>query len=176
VRYTDFLKVTVLLAAGEATALAVVTIAVVAGDDDTTALYFALAWWVVAGLLGIWLGRRTETTAGIANLLARAKSVTTLPPVRPGLMLLNRLWLMIAVAVLGAGSAWLIPQFAAVAAGGLTLVALAWRKQERAVTAIEERDGIQYYVVPSSPFRAIELVRAGGFRRLRGEPNGARPF
>ena len=32
-RYTDFLKATVLLAAGEATALAVVTIAVVAGDE-----------------------------------------------------------------------------------------------------------------------------------------------
>jgi hypothetical protein len=174
VRYTDFLKITVLLAAGEATALAVVTIAVVAGDEDTTALYFALAWWVIAGALGIWLGRRTETTTGIASLLARAKSVTTLPPGRPGLLLLNRLWLMIAVAVVAAGTAWLIPQFAAVAAGGLILVALAWRKQERAVTAIEERDGVQYYVLPSSPFRAIELARAGGLRRLRGE-NGAGP-
>ncbi len=172
-RYTDFLKATVLLAAGEATALALVTIAVVAGDDDTTALYFALGWWVVAGLLGIWLGRRRETTTGISRLLAQAKSVTSLPPVRPGLVMLNRLWLMIAVAVVGAATAWLIPQFAAVAAGGLFLTALAWRKQERAVTAIEERDGVQYYVEQSSPFKAIELVRAGGLRRLRGENNGA---
>ena len=173
-RYTDFLKATVLLAAGEATALAVVTIAVVARKGDTTALYFALAWWVVAGLLGIWLGRRTETTTGIAHLLANAKTVTQLPPVRPGLLLLNRLWLMIAVAVVGAGTAWLFPQFAAVAAGGLILVALAWRKQDRAVTAIEERDGVQYFVVPSSPFGAIELARAGGFKRVRGD-NGAGP-
>jgi hypothetical protein len=174
-RYTDFLKATVLLAAGEATALAAVTVAVIGGDEDTTALYFSLAWWVLAGLLGIWLGRRTETTTGIARLLAQAKSVTTLPPVRPGMLLLNRLWLMIAVAVVAAATAWLVPQFAAVAAGGLTLVALAWRKQERAVTAIEERDGIQYYVVPNSPFKAIELVRAGGLRRLRGDANGAGP-
>ena len=57
-RYTDFLKTTVLLAAGEATALAIVTIAVVAGDDDRTALYFALGWWVLSGIIGIWLGRR----------------------------------------------------------------------------------------------------------------------
>jgi uncharacterized membrane protein SirB2 len=173
VRYTDFLKTTVLLAAGEATALAAVTIAVVAGDDDRTALYFSLGWWVLAVIIGIWLGRRTETTTGIARLLAQAKSVTTLPPVRPGLLLLNRLWLMIAIAVVAAGTAWLVPQFAAVAAGGLIIVALAWRKQDRAVTAIEERDGIQYYVVPSSPFGAIELVRAGGFKRLRGNSNGA---
>jgi hypothetical protein len=173
-RYTDFLKATVMLAAGEATALAAVTIASVAGDDDTTALYFALGWWVVAGLIGVWLGRRIEATTGIARLLAQAKTVTSLPPLRPGLMLLNRLWLMIVVAVVAAGTAWLFPQFAAVAAGGLTLVALAWRKQEPAVTAIEERDGVQYYVLPTSPFRAIELGRAGGFRRLRGD-NGSRP-
>ena len=66
-RYTDFLKATVLLAAGEATALAIVTIAVVAGDDDRTALYFALGWWGLAGIIGIWLGRRLETTTGIAQ-------------------------------------------------------------------------------------------------------------
>ena len=173
-RYTDFLKITVLLAAGAGTALAAVTIAVIAGYEDVTVLYFSLAWWVIAGLLGVWIGRRAETTTSVAHLLAEARTVTTLPPVRPGLLLLERLWLLIAIVVVAAGTAWLVPQFAAVAAGGLTLVALAWRKQERAVTAIEERDGVQYYVVPSSPLRSIELVRAGGLKRLRGN-NGARP-
>jgi hypothetical protein len=174
VRYTDFLRFTVLLAAGEATALAVVTIAVVAGDGNTATLIFALSWWVLAGAIGIWLGRRKETTAGIARLLAQAKTATTLPPQRPGAILFNRLWLLIAVAVVAAGTAWLFPQFAAVAAGGAILVALAWRKQERAVIAVEERDGVSYYVTPTSPFRAIELVRAGGFKRVRGD-NGASP-
>ena len=42
-----------------------------------------------------------------------------------------------------------VPQFSAVVAGGAILIALAWRKQERAVTAIEERDGVRFYVVPS---------------------------
>ncbi len=59
--------------------------------------------------------------------------------------------------MLAAGLAWLFPQFAAVVAGGAFLVALAWRKQERAVTAIEERDGVRFYVMPGSPFGAIEL-------------------
>ena len=56
--------------------------------------------------------------------------------------------------MLAAGLSWLFPQLAAVVAGGAILIALAWRKQERAVTAIEERDGVRYYVVPSSPFQA----------------------
>jgi hypothetical protein len=176
VRYTDFLKSTVLLAAAEATALAVVTIAAVATRGDTATLVFALSWWTLAAIAGVWLGRRMETTTGIANLLANAKTSTStsLPPVRAGRLLLNRLWLLAAVAVVAAGTAWFFPQFAATAAGGAMLVSLAWRKQERAVTAIEERDGVTYYVVPTSPFKAIELVRAGGFKRVRGE-NGDRP-
>ena len=89
-------------------------------------------------------------------------------------MLLNRLWLLAVSALLAAGLSWLFPQFAAVVAGGAILVALAWRKQERAVTAIEERDGVRYYVVPTSPFGAIELVRTPGLRRLTSV-NGAAP-
>jgi hypothetical protein len=40
------------------------------------------------------------------------------------------------------------------------------------VTAIEERDGVRFYVVPSSPFKGIEVVRTGGLKRLRSV-NGA---
>ncbi len=75
-------------------------------------------------------------------------------------------------AVLAAGLAWLFPQFSAVVAGGAFLVALAWRKQEPAVTAIEERDGVRFYVLPGSPFGAIELTRTPGLRRV-GSSNGA---
>ena len=165
-RYTDFLKATVLLAAAEGTALAAVTIAVAAAQDDRTTIVFALAWWVVAALIGAWLGRRPATTTAIARLLAGARMSNTLPDVRPGVTLLNRLWLLALSALLAAGLSWLFPQFAAVVAGGAILIALAWRKQERAVTAIEERDGVRFYVVPSSPFGAIELVRTPGLRRL----------
>jgi hypothetical protein len=172
VRYTDFLKATVFLTAGEATALAAVTVAVAAGKGDTTLLVFALAWWTIAAATGGWLGRRLETTESIGSLLADAHSSTTLPEIRPAIVMINRLWLLALSVVVAAGLSWLIPQLAAVVAGGSILIALAWRKQERAVTAIEERDGVRYYVLLTSPFRKIELVRTGGLRRLRSV-NGA---
>jgi hypothetical protein len=165
VRYTDFLKATIFLAAGEGTALAAVTLAVCATQDKTGTLIFALAWWVIAGGLGLWLGRRLETTTRIANLLADARATSTL---------LDRLWLLAASTVLTAGISWLFPQVAAVAGGGAILIALAWRKQERAVTAIEERDGVRYFVVPGSPFKPVELVRTPGLKRLRSA-NGVGP-
>jgi len=171
-RYTDFLKATVFLTAGEATALAAVTVAVAAGRGDTTLLIFSLSWWTVAAALGAWLGRRLETTASIGALLADARSSTALPEIRPAVVMLNRLWLLAVSVVLAAGLSWLFPQLASVVAGGSILIALAWRKQERAVTAIEERDGVRFYVVPTSPFKKIELVRTGGLRRLRSV-NGA---
>lgn len=171
-RYTDFLKATVFLAAAEATALAAVTVAVAAGRSDTTLLIFALAWWAIAAVIGGWMGRRLQTTESIARLLADAPSTTTLPEIRPAAVMLNRLWLLAVSALLAAGLSWLFPQLAAVVAGGSIMIALAWRKQERAVTAIEERDGVRYYVVPTSPFKGIELVRTGGLKRMRSV-NGA---
>jgi hypothetical protein len=170
--YTDFLKATVMLMAAEATALAAVTVAAAAADDDTTTIFFAVAWWALAALIGAWLGRRNETTAAIGRLLAHARSTHTLPEIRPVTVMLNRLWLVPVSTVVAAGLSWLFPQVSAVVAGGAILIALAWRKQERAVTAIEERDGVRYYVEPTSPFGAIELVRSGGLRRLRSV-NGA---
>jgi hypothetical protein len=168
--YTDFLKSTVMLMAAEATALAAVTVAAAAGD--TTTIIFALAWWTLATLIGTWLGRRNEATRAIGRLLAEAHSTDTLPEIRPIAVMLNRLWLVALFTLVAAALSWRFPQFSAVVAGGAILIALAWRKQERAVTAIEERDGVRYYVVPTSPFRAIELVRTTGLRRLTSV-NGA---
>ncbi len=172
--YTDFLKSTVLLAAAQATALAFVTIVVAAAQDDTATIIFAISWWVVAALSGAWLGRRAETTRAIGRLLADARTSHTLPEIRPGSVLLNRLWLLAASALAAAGLSWVFPQFSAVVAGGAIVVALAWRKQEGAVTAIEERDGVRYYVVPSSPFGPIELMRTPGLRRLTSVNGSAR--
>jgi hypothetical protein len=171
--YTDFLKSTVMLMAAEATALAAVTVAAAAGDTNT--IIFALAWWTLAAMIGIWLGRRQETTRAIGRLLAQAQSTNTLPEVRPVAVMLNRLWLVALSTVVAAGLSWLFPQLSAVVAGGAILIALAWRNQEKAVTAIEERDGARFYVVPSSPFRAIELVRTTGLRRLTSVNGAGRP-
>jgi hypothetical protein len=162
-----------MLMAAEATALAAVTVAAAAGD--TTTIIFALAWWTLAALIGIWLGRRNETTRAIGRLLADARSTDTLPEIRPVAVMLNRLWLLALSTVVAAGLSWLFPQLSAVVAGGAILIALAWRNQEKAVTAIEERDGARFYVVPSSPFRAIELVRTTGLRRLTSVNGAGQP-
>jgi hypothetical protein len=172
-RFTDFLKTTVLLTAGEATALAAVTILAAAGKDDSVTIIFSLAWWAVATIIGAWIGRGSSPSTRIGSLLAEASTSQALPEVRPAAVLINRLWPLGVVALIAAGISWLFPQFPSVAAGYAILVALAWRRQEAAVTAIEGRDGARFYVLPTSPFRGIELVRTPGYRFPTG--NGAGP-
>jgi len=60
-----------------------------------------------------------------------------------------------------------------IATGFAIIAALAWRRQEAAVTAIEERDGVAFYVEPTPPLKPIKLVRAPGFRRDLVSVNGA---
>jgi hypothetical protein len=172
--FTDFLKATVFLTAGEATALGAVTVVAAGAKEDAATVIFSLAWWAVAAIIGGWLGRGARPTAGIKSLLASARTSMALPEVRPALMLLNRLWPLGVSALLAAGISWLYPQVASIATGYAILVALLWRKQEAAVTAIEGRDGVRFYVMPTSPFRGISLVRTPGYR-LPLE-NGAPPL
>jgi hypothetical protein len=56
-----------------------------------------------------------------------------------------------------------LPQVAGVAAGFAIIWALAWRRQESAVAAIEERDGVRFYVEKTSPLSPMQLVRTPGF-------------
>jgi hypothetical protein len=97
----------------------------------------------------------------------------TLPEVQPGRTVLNRLWPLL-VSTVGAGAlAFVLPQVPAVATGFAIIWALAWRRQASAVTAIEERDGARFYVVRTSPFKPIRLIRTPGFRSNLFELNGA---
>ena len=172
--FTDFLRTTVLLCAGAATALAVVSIAGAQADDDTTLLYVAVGWWAGAALIGLWLGRRAEVTEGIGRLLAGCRATQTLPPLQPGTVVFNRLWAPLLV-MLGSGAvAFLIPQVPAIAAGYALLLALAWRRQSRAVEAIEQRDGVRFWVESTSPFKPTQLVRTPGFRRNEPAPHDVR--
>ena len=163
--FTDFLRTTVLLSSGAATALAVVAIAGARADDDRTVLYVALGWWAVAALIGLWLGRRPEATDGIRRLLASSRATQTLPELQPGAVVFNRLWSLLALTLVSGGVAFLIPQVPAIAAGYALLLALAWRRQSSAVLAIEQRDGVRFYVELASPFKPTQLVRTPGFRR-----------
>jgi hypothetical protein len=163
-RFTDFLRTTVLISAAAATALAAVTLAGAAGNGNDLLVPFAAGWWVVAGLIGMWLGRKASVSAQIGTLLANARMRPTLPEVNPGRTLLNRLWPLL-VCTVGAGAlAFVLPQVPAVATGFAIIWALGWRRQASAVTAIEERDGARFYVERTSPLQPIRLVRTPGFR------------
>ena len=166
-RFVDFLKTTVLACAAAATALGAVAIAGAAADENGTLLVFCAAWWTIAAILGIALGRRAETTPPIARLLAGARATTTLPEQnRPAAVLVNRLWPLILAMVISGAVAFLTPQVPAIAAGFALVLALYWRRQDAAVTAIEERDGAAFFVERTSPFKPMQLVRTPGFRRI----------
>jgi hypothetical protein len=172
VRFADFLRTTVLISAAAATALAAVTVAGTVSDGVSRVVLVAAGWWVASALIGLWLGRRAETSPPIAALLAGARTQASLPEVNPSLTVLNRLWPLL-VSTLAAGALGVIlPQVPAIATGFAIIWSLAWRRQASAVTAIEERDGARFYVDRTSPLRPIRLVRTPGFRTNLRELNG----
>jgi hypothetical protein len=179
VRFVDFLKTTVMLSAGAATALATATVLAVASStagasSQERLLAVAVGWWVLAALIGLRLGRRAETNPPIARLLAGARASTALPEHHPGAILLNRLWPLLVFTLIAGGLAFLAPQIPGIAVGFAIIWALVWRRQHSAVAAIEERDGVCFYVMRTSPFQPIALQRTPGFRALRPEPtNGS---
>ncbi len=164
-RFVDLLRVTVLLSAGAATALAVVCVAGASAAGDAGPVLVSAAWWVAAMAIGIVTGRRAQTSPPVARALAEARAATALPEQRPGLVVLNRLWPLLASTVLAGAVAFLVPQVPGIAAGFAIIWALAWRRQDAAVLAIEERDGVTFFVERTSPVQAIRLLRTPGFRR-----------
>ncbi len=171
-RFVDFLRAAVLLCGASATVLATMTVLAASAQDDSLLAGFVIGWWIAASMIGMWLGRRAETNSPIARLLAAAKSTTSLPEQRPGSLLLNRMWPLLVSTVLALGLGLVAPQIPAIACGFAIIGALAWRRQEAAVTAIEERDGVAFYVEPTSPLKPIKLIRAPGFRRDMVSANG----
>ncbi|HEX6713944.1 MAG TPA: hypothetical protein VF066_11175 [Thermoleophilaceae bacterium] len=165
-RFTDFLRASILLFAGAATALAAVAVAGASSKDDTTLVYVSVGWWVIAAAAGLWIGRRPSTSQGIGRLLAEARHSPTLPEQEPGRTVINRLWPLIIAIAAAAGIAFLVPQVPAIGAGYALLSALAWRKQARAVAAIEDRDGVRFYVERTSPLKPIQLLRTPWMRRI----------
>ena len=162
-RFGDFLKATVLLSAASATLLAALTVIGLQNTLSNTAVYVCFGWWVIATLIGSRMGSRTETTHAIANLLAGAKHQHSLPELAPARTILNRLWPLLLVTVGASALSIFAPQIGGIAAGFAIIWALAWRRQESAVAAIEERDGVRFYVDRTSPLSAIRLVRTPGF-------------
>ena len=166
--YTDLLRVTVLLTGAEATALAAITAVATNRESDTTTLIVAAAWWLIALVVGLYLGR-PEPRRRRPPRRPRRGSHRDLPAARvPGP---HRLRPPLAdrpdrsdrAGALGV----FFPGVAAIGAGYALLVSLAWHNREAAVLAIEQRDGVKFYVVPNSALRPIQLVRTPGLRSSR---------
>ena len=174
-RFPDFLRAATLLFGGSASALAVVAVVGAGGRGDVGLVIFAAAWWILAAAIGGWLGRRLQASNAIARLMATARHSPALPELEPGTILFNRLWGLAAYTLLAGAVGFLLPQVPAIAAGYSLLVALLWRKQAAAVSAVEGRDGVRFYVERTSPFRPTRLLRTPGFRRFEaaGEPTQA---
>jgi hypothetical protein len=154
-----------MLSAAAATMLAIVTVIGATGDRDDTLVLIGAGWWVAASIIGALLGRRAQVTAPIGRLLADAKLATMLPEHRPAAVIVNRLWPLLVSTVAAGAVGFIFPQVPLVACGFAIIWSLAWRRQDSAVLAVEERDGVTYYVERTSPLRPMALVRTPGLRR-----------
>jgi hypothetical protein len=166
VRFREFLRVSVLIYAAAATALAVVSVVGATRSDSNTLVYVAAVWWCAAVLLGLWLGRRLEATEGIGRLMAEARTTNSLPELEPAAIMFNRLWPVAVAAVLAGAVGFFVPQVPVVATGFFILVALLWRRQSSAVQAIEGRDGVEFWFDRTSPLAPPKLLRLPGLRRI----------
>jgi hypothetical protein len=164
VRFVDFLKTTVLLSAASATFLGTLTVIAVRREDQPSLMVVAIGWWLAAAVIGAWLGRRNVASPPIARLLADARMQMSMPEMRPGVTVLNRLWPLLVSTIGAAALGVFVPQVSAVATGFAIIWALAWRRQDAAVTAIEDRDGFRFYVDRTHPFAPIRLIRTPGLK------------
>jgi hypothetical protein len=177
-RFTDFLRATVVLSMAAASVLALCTVLGASRIDDTQLVFIAAGWWIVAALVGSWIGRHVEVTAQIGRLLAGARAATTMPEHRPGAVLVNRLWPLILATLAAVVVSFFVVQVAGVAAGFAIIWSLAWRHQTSAVAAVEERDGVTFFVERTSPVAPMALQRTPGLRRevpttpTAGTPSG----
>jgi hypothetical protein len=165
VRFVDLLRTAVMLSAGAATMLAIVTVLGATREADDTLVLVGAAWWIAAATIGTFSGRRQTVSQPIGRVLADARTATMMPEHRPGAVVFNRLWPLLLSTVAAAIAGVFFPQVPLVATGFAIIWALAWRRQDAAVLAIEERDGATFYVERTSPMRPVRLVRTPGFRR-----------
>jgi hypothetical protein len=164
VPYTDLLRVTVFVTGAEATALGAITAIAANRDADTRTVLVAAVWWLISLAIGFYLGRPRQAASDMRGALARARTATSLPSESPARIALGRLWPIALTAIAAGVLGVFFPGVAAIGAGYALIVSLAWHTREAAVLAIEQRDGVKFYVVPSSALRPIELVRTPGLR------------
>lgn len=167
--FRQLLRSTVLLCTGSSSALALLVVLRGMADAEAGGVAVSATWWLIASAIGIAVGRRDAVNPQIARVLADARAANQLPEHHPVRTLLNRLWPLLVATVASGLAALVLPQVTGVAAGFLLIWALAWRRQESAVQAIEERDGVEFHVERTGLVEPLKLVRMPGLRRDRPE-------
>ncbi len=165
--YTELLRFTVIVTAAEATILGAISAISVGGNPSPTTAIVALAWWAIALILGFWLGRPERAREDMRTPLAKAKMATSLPQESPARVAIQRLWPIALTAVIAGGLGLFFPGVAIIGTGYALIVSLSWHTREAAVQAIEERDGVRFFVVPTGAFSPVKLVRTPGLRSDR---------
>lgn len=165
--YTDLLRVTVFVTGAEATVLGAITAIGANREGDTTVILVAAAWWLASLAIGVYLGRPARAADDVRDALSRARTAISLPQETPARIAVGRLWPIGVTAVVAGGLGLVFPGVAVIGAGYALIVSLAWHNREAAVLAIEQRDGVKFYVIPNSALRPIELVRTPGLRSDR---------
>ncbi len=163
-RFVDFLRATVLSSAATASLLGALAVTGASREGDSVLVLALAGWWVVCAGYGLYLGRRDEVNPGIRRLVASARATPTLPEARAGRVLLNRLWPLLLLTLVAAGLSFLFPQVPGIFAGGAIIWAFHWRRQDGAVAAIEERDGVRFFLETRKAWEPIALVRTPGFK------------
>jgi hypothetical protein len=167
VPYTDLLRITVFITGAEATALGAISAISVGGEPSPTTLIVAAAWWLIAIIIGFWLGRPERAREDMRAPLARARMATSLPSSSANRIAIQRLWPIAVTAIVAGGLGLFFPGVAIIGTGYALIVSLAWHTREGAVLAIEQRDGVRFFVVPNSALKPIQLVRTPGLRSDR---------
>ena len=158
----------VLLLAGVATALGAVSVLLAQREDPSTlALAVLGGWWLVALVAGAFLGTGARAAEALAPALRGARTQTSLPRESESRIAFARLWPIGAFGAVCLIAGAYFPQVTAIGAGYAILIALAWRRREAAVQAIEDRDGVRFYVEATPARQPIQLVRTPGLYRDR---------
>jgi hypothetical protein len=165
--FTDLLRATVFITGAEATVLGAITAIGANRENDTTTIFVAAAWWLISLAIGLYLGRASRAAEDMRDPLARARTATSLPSETPARIAIGRLWPIAVTAIVAGGLGLFFPGVAVIGAGYALIVSLAWHTREAAVLAIEQRDGVKFYVVPTPALRPIQLVRTPGLRSDR---------
>lgn len=165
--YTDLLRASVFITAAEATALGAITAVAANREGEAWIVVVAAVWWLVSLAIGFYLSRPRRAADDVRDALARARTATSLPDESPARIAFIRLWPIFFTAFAAGVLGLFFPGVAAVGAGYALIVSLAWHTREAAVLGIESRDGVKFYVVPTSALRPVELVRTPGLRSDR---------